>query len=277
MKSAVLIFAKRGNAAAAAATKQLTDWLKGRSLDVVDVTHSEDRLSDESLAAVKLGVVIGGDGTFLTLVRRLERKDRFPLLGVNLGTLGFITETGADEMLAAVEEALQNKQREELRRLLQVELWRAGKCIESGTVFNDAVINKDARTTMVRFDVLMGDEFLSEVRADGYIIATPTGSTAYCLSAGGPLLHPELGATVLVPICPHSLSSRPLVIPHSFPLQITPKELSGAAYLIYDGQIGFEIKSGDQIKISAAQASLRLTHSPRKKWSETLRSKLRMS
>jgi len=278
MKPAVLICAKRGKKAAREAAIELAKWLKRRGHESIDVTESDNKLTKASLKAVGLGVIIGGDGTFLTLVRRLERKDQFPLMGVNLGTLGFITEFGQEEMLGSVRDVLDQKYNEELRRMLQVELWRAGKCVESGIVFNDAALTKDARTSMLKLDVEVGDEHLSYVRADGYLVSTPTGSTAYSLSAGGPLLHPEVSGTVLVPICSHSLSTRPIIIPTQSKVQITLREFSGgAAYLVFDGQINFEVQPADLIRIQSAKSSLRLIRSPKQKWSETIRSKLQMS
>jgi len=278
MKNAVLICAKRGKSEAKQAVKQLVDWLKKNGFDAIDVTDTDDKITRDVLKKVALGVIIGGDGTFLTLVRRLEKKDSFPLLGVNLGTLGFITEFGRDEMIDAVKDVLASRYTEELRRLLQVEVIRDKKRFESGIVFNDAVVTKDARTTMLKLDVMLGDEYLSYVRADGYIVATPTGSTAYNLSAGGPLLHPEVNGLIVVPICSHSLSARPLVIPPRLTVEITLRDFSGGGvYLVYDGQISFEVKPGDMIRVHPAQSSLRLIRSPKQKWSETIRSKLHMS
>lgn len=277
MKGSVLIFAKRKKAAAKEASQRLATFLKKRKIKVIDVSDSDGKLTESELKDVTLGVVIGGDGTFLTLVRRLEKKDQFPLMGVNLGTLGFITEINKEEMLAGVGEALAQKYREELRPLLQVDVWRGNKCIESGMVFNDAVMTKDAQTTMLKFDVYVGGELLSYVRADGYIAATPTGSTAYALSAGGPLVHPDVNGIVLVPICSHALSTRPTLVPRQTAIEILLREFHGAVYLVYDGQITFEIKPGDQIKVRTSETSLRLIRSPEQKWSETIRSKLGMT
>jgi NAD+ kinase len=276
-KKSVLVFAKRGKAAAREASSKLADWLDDRGIETLDLTDHDGKLSAQDLKKVMVGVVIGGDGTFLTLVRRLEKKDQFPLMGVNLGSLGFITEFGRDEMIPAMESFLAGKAEEQPRRLLHVDLWRKGKCIESGIVFNDAAVTKDARTTMLKFDVLVDGEHLSYVRADGYLVSTPTGSTAYSLSAGGPLLHPAVNGTVLVPICSHSLSSRPIVIPCDLEVEIVPKEFDGGVYLVYDGQINFQIERGDSIRIRSSQNCLRLIGSPTQKWSAALRSKLKMA
>lgn len=277
MAPSVLVFAKKKKAAAKEARDRLVEWLEKKKIPVVDVSAGDEKLSEARMRGVKLGVVIGGDGTFLTLVRRLERKDQFPLVGVNLGSLGFITEINKEEMLTAVEEALAKKYTEELRPLLQVDVWRNEKCIESGIVFNDAVMTKDAQTSMLKFDVYVGSELLSYVRADGYIAATPTGSTAYALSAGGPLVHPEVKGIVLVPICSHALSTRPTLVPTDAKIEIIPREFTGEVFLVYDGQINFAIKPGDKIKIRTSETSLRLYRSPEQKWSETVRTKLKMT
>ena len=276
MAKSVLIFATRKKAAAKEARQRLTEWLKKKKIDVVDVSEGSDRLSAAQLKNVGLGVVIGGDGTFLTLVRRLEQKDQFPLLGVNLGTVGFITEIHRDEMLPAVDQALQKKFREEQRPLLLVEAWRDKKRIESGYVFNDAVITKDARATMLKFEVWIGKELLSYVRADGYIVATPTGSTAYAMSAGGPLIHPEVNGLVAVPICSHALSTRPSVIPLNKEVEIKLEDFSGEAYLVYDGQINIAIQPKDRIQVKNSGTYLRLYRPPEKAWFETIRTKLKM-
>lgn len=277
MKTSILLFTRRNKPSSREASRELTAWLKSRGHEVIDVSDTDGKLTEKELKNVAVGVVIGGDGTFLTLVRRLEKKNQLPLMGVNCGTLGFITEIGREEMLSTMQIVLEKKCTEELRRLLHVELWRNGKCHESGIVFNDAVITKDAKTTMLKFGVSIDGEHMSHVRADGYIVSTPTGSTAYCLSAGGPLLHPMVSGMVLVPLCAHSLSARPIVIPSTMTVDISLHEFNGPVYLVFDGQIGFEIERDDQIKIRTSESSLRLIRPPKRKWSEALRSKLNMA
>ncbi len=275
-KKTILLFCKRHNKAKEAC-KKLTAWLTKKGYATLDVTDSDGRLDSAAVRDVVLGVIIGGDGTFLTLVRRLDNKSAFPLLGINLGTLGFITETSPEDMIPAVEEALAGKCLEEQRRLLQVEICRKDLCRVSGLVFNDVVVTKDARTPMLKFDVHVGDQFLSYVRADGYIVATPTGSTAYALSTGGPLLHPGVNGLVMVPICSHSLSARPVIIPQEMEIRITPKEFKGAVYLVLDGQINHEIDEKDYVRIRTSKSFLKLVRSPARHWSETIRSKLDMA
>lgn len=276
MKPTVLVCAKKKDASAQKAADKLIQWLQENDFNPLDVTKSETAITDKEVKDVKLGVVIGGDGTFLSLARRLESKDAFPLMGVNLGTLGFITEVGEDEMIAAVSDALRKKPKEELRFLLDVEILRQGKQLQVSTAFNDTAITKDAQTTILSFEVSVGGELLSHIRSDGYIISTPTGSTAYALSAGGPLLHPQVNAVVLIPICSHALSARPIVIPKELEVKILLREFKGKAYVLLDGQVDIEIKPGDEIRISSSKTSLRLVRTPMRNWSQTLRTKLKM-
>lgn len=274
MKQTILICVKQRDREAEAAKKKLVSWAESKKLEVWDVTSSDEKLSEKKVRNVALGIAIGGDGTFLTLVRKLEDKELFPLIGVNLGSLGFITEVGSKEMIQVIEQGLKGKLREEKRPVIEVEVYRKGKKVASGCVFNDAVITKSIDTTMLRFDVKIGGDFLNHVRADGYIISTPTGSTAYALSAGGPLIHPEVQSLELVPICSHSLSSRPIVIPLSSEIVIEMKEPRGKASLVYDGQFSFDLAQGDVLKVFHHKKFLRLLHSPQQKWSEALREKL---
>jgi len=276
MAKKVLVFAARKKAAAKEASQKLVDWAKKKKIEVLDVSEGNERLSAKELKGVDLGVVIGGDGTFLTLVRRLEQKDQFPIMGVNLGTVGFITEVHRDSLIPALDRAIEKKFKEDERPLLQVDVWRNKKRIETGFVFNDAVLTKDARASMLLFEVWVGKELLSYVRADGYIVSTPTGSTAYAMSAGGPLVHPEVGGLVLVPICSHALSTRPSVIPASKEVQIKLEEFTGHAYLVYDGQINIAIEPGDRIHVRTSETHLRLCCAPEQAWSETIRTKLKM-
>lgn len=276
MKLSILICVKKGDAQAELARKKLISWAKSKKISIRDVVDSETKLTEENVKEISLGVAIGGDGTFLTMVRHLPKKDAFPLIGVNLGSLGFITEVDRNEMLLVIEQALKGKLTEEKRPLLDVEVYRKGKRITSGCVFNDAVITKSIHTTMLRFDVSVSGDFLNHVRADGYIISTPTGSTAYALSSGGPMVHPGVAAIELVPICSHSLSSRPILIPLSSEILIEMKEPRGKASLVYDGQLSFDLEQGDVLKIFHHKKCLRLLHTPQQKWSEALREKLGM-
>lgn len=277
MGKKVLLFGIQRGDSAVHTIQELTAWLKNRSCEVIDVSRTEGPISASAAAGVDFGVVIGGDGTFLRLVRQLEKKNGFPILGVNLGTLGFITETTPDEMLRVVDEVLTGKAREQRRMLLDVALWRNGKTVETAVVFNDVVVTKEARTTMLNFDVRIGGELLSEVGADGFIVSTPTGSTAYGLSAGGPIVHPDVKSILLVPICSHALSARAILIPQDRDVEIDISKDSENGFLVCDGQISFDIRGGDKIVSRISQTELRLVGSSQKTWSEALRTKLNMA
>lgn len=272
----IILFAKKSEPRARAAAAELETWLKRKNIASQDLTDTQGSIRTSDFPQVQLAIVIGGDGTFLTFVRRLDLKDRFPLLGVNLGTLGFITEVAPADMFNAVETCLAGKAKEFQRELLSVEICRDEVCRLSGLVMNDVVMTKDARTSMLKFDVWCSDKHLSYVRADGYIVSTPTGSTAYNLSVGGPLVHPEAPVLVLTSICPHSLSSRPIVVPGSHGIEIRPKEFDGTVYLVLDGQINHEITQQDVVRVRTSSTVLRLSRPFPQSWSETLRSKLHM-
>ncbi len=276
MTKRILVFAKRNDSAAKNACQQLVSYLKSKKIESFEVKNGDDTIPEAQVKKCDLAVVIGGDGTFLNLVKRLPKKDALPIIGINLGTVGFITEFSPKEMLQAVDRALSGKLVEDSRTLLSVSLWRGKKCVQDGIVFNDVVINKDTRTSLAIMDVFLSGLLLSHVRADGYIVATATGSTGYALSAGGPLLHPGIGGMVLAPICPHSLSSRPVVVPQEAEVEIQVKQFAGIAYLVFDGQINVEIKESDCVKISKSDTTLRILRSPKHGWAEVVREKLQM-
>lgn len=275
-KKTVLLFSRSKSKEADKAKAELQKLLKKEGYHVKDASQGGSSIKTLPSESIALGVVIGGDGTFLRLVRRLEQKDEFPILGVNLGSLGFITQIAPSEMKETVLAALEGKLPEERRFLLKIEVMREKKVIETHMVFNDAILSKDARTSMLKFDVVMGTELLSNVRADGYIVSTPTGSTAYNLSSGGPLLHPDLPGIALLPICAHSLSSRPIVIPSHVRLELRLKEFSGKVHMVYDGQVATEIEPGDTIAIRVAEPCLRMVRPAKKTWVEAIRTKLSM-
>jgi len=272
----VLIFVSRKHPLGQQVRRDILQWLKKQSIKTIDASDSSGRLSEKATRGVDVAVCVGGDGTFLRLIRRLETKDLFPIMGVNLGTLGFITEIPIDHWQGVLERVLQGRYLEQSRRLLHVELWRNGKLKEAGTAFNDVVITKDATTSMIRFKISMGDESLISVRADGYVVATSTGSTAYSLSAGGPIVHPEVSGMLLTAICPHTLSARPFILPESAEIMVEPSDYQGKAYLVYDGLINYELAPQDTLRVRLSSMALRLVRFPNMRWSETIRSKLNL-
>lgn len=273
----LLLCVKNDDPAAQEAQEELQKELKKLNVPVINVSDKDSEITEETLKGAQIAVVIGGDGTFLSLVRRMARKDLVPVMGVNLGSLGFITDIHRDEMMTAVREALAGKFSVEQKPLLQVELKHPQGKTDSASVFNDVCLSKGAGTAMLKFEIRLDGELLSHVRADGYLVATPTGSTAYSLSAGGPLLHPMVDGLVLIPICAHSLSARPVVIPLNLKVEIKTLSLKEKAYLVCDGQVSFEVNDGDELSISVSSQKLKLLRPPHQGWSEALRGKLKMA
>ena len=194
-----------------------------------------------------LAVVLGGDGTLLSAARVTAAVD-VPLLGVNLGSLGFLTEVPPESLYTMLEAIAQGRAAVEHRSLMQCELVREGKVLSSYLVFNDAVVNKTAVARLNTYDLYIDKAFVASYRADGMIVATPTGSTAYSLSAGGPVLMPTVHAFVVTPVSPHALTHRPLVVPDSVEIEIVLRTEEELAYLSLDGQPGLDLNDGDRVR-----------------------------
>lgn len=208
--------------------------------------------SQMSARALDLVVVLGGDGTLLSAARVTAAID-VPLLGVNLGSLGFLTEVPLQSLYSMLEAIAQGRAAVEHRSLMQVQLLRGdpvrGETVRgSYLVFNDAVVNKTALARLNTYDLYIDKAFVSSYRADGMIVATPTGSTAYSLSAGGPVLMPTVNAFVITPVAPHSLTHRALVVPHSVEIEILMRSEEEVAYLSLDGQPGLDLRDGDRVR-----------------------------
>lgn len=216
---------------------------------------------DERLGvAPELGLVLGGDGTLLSAVRRVGLGGA-KLLGINLGSLGFLTSHPANEARQAVEEFLAGKLEVDSRMMLHVELWRDGWKIMEAEILNDAVLAKGALARIMDMHLSVNGQEAALIKADGLIVATPTGSTAYSLSAGGPILHPGLEALVISPICPHSLTLRPLVVDAAMRVAITVGDAEDA-HLTLDGQIGQAVRLGDRVEVSRSTHTITLLQSP---------------
>jgi NAD+ kinase len=260
----------------------LVAWLRGRGIHVLLDPESagclesppEARPREEIPESADLLIVLGGDGTVLAAARLLERKD-VPILGVNLGGLGFLTSVTREELYSVLEQVLAGKYSTSDRMMLEAQVYRGGKVIEQQTALNDAVMNQAALARLMDFDVTVNGNFVGHYRADGIIIATPTGSTAYSLAAGGPVVHPEVRAFVITPICPHMLTNRPLVLPEASRVEIEFTAGEETVHLTMDGQIGFGLKTGDYIAVSRASRPARLVMPAGKTHFEVLRNKLR--
>jgi NAD+ kinase len=211
-------------------------------------------------APADLCLVLGGDGTLLYAARRVGLRGT-PILGINLGSLGFLTAHPVSGALAAVQAFLAGSLVSDVRPMLEAELWRQGFLLARQTVLNDAVLAKGAMARIMDMRLRVGDQDAGPMKADGLIVATPTGSTAYALSAGGPIMHPSLEAFVIAPICPHTLTLRPLVVPASRPISITLVDAEDA-HLTLDGQVGHRVLPGDEVKLRLAEARITLLQRP---------------
>jgi NAD+ kinase len=222
-----------------------------------------------------LAIVVGGDGTMLNVARNLAGY-RVPLIGVNLGRLGFLTDIPRDEIFDGLTKVLDGDFRTEDRLLLHADIVRNDKVLHSANAFNDVVINKGQLARLIEFESYINGEFVHSTRADGIIIATPTGSTAYALSAGGPILYPTLPAIVLVPICPHTLSDRPLAVSSESRIEIVMTYTSyQSAHLTLDGQINFTLNDGDRVLVRRSETPVTLVHPSNRNHYDILRAKLR--
>lgn len=261
----------------------LIDWLRARGAGVV--CDSETRgcigeLAGETLkredlpARSDLLIVLGGDGTLLSAAR-LAAERKVPILAVNLGGLGFLTTVSQDEIYPVLEEIFSNKHRVSQRVMLEADIVRAGSLVRRQIALNDAVLNKAALARIMDLELRVDGEYVTTYKADGLIICTPTGSTAYSLAAGGPIIYPTVEAFVITPICPHTLTNRPLVIPDSAKIEIDFKAGEDSVFLTLDGQVGIELVAGDHIIVRKAPEKLRLVRQAKKTYYEILRNKLK--
>jgi NAD+ kinase len=218
-------------------------------------------------------VVLGGDGTMLATARLIGGRN-VPVIGVNFGLLGYLTEFSVEELFPTLDRVLEGNYRIDSRMRLDAQVMRKETCIATGSVLNDAVVNKSALARIIELECWINGQLVNRFRADGLIISTPTGSTAYSLSAGGPLIHPKIHAIVITPICPHTLTNRPLVIPDEALMELvlmTPRE---EVTLTLDGQIGFALKYGDRIRVRKSEQYLHMIQSANKGYFQILHEKL---
>lgn len=222
----------------------------------------------------QLVVVVGGDGTILNAARTLADFG-VPLVGVNLGRLGFLADVSPDRMLQSLDRIVDGDHRQEQRFLLHAELSRGGQRVAEGDALNDVVLHKWDAARMIEFETYVDGQFVYSQRSDGLVVSTPTGSTAYALSAGGPILHPKLDAVVLVPVCPHTLTNRPLVVTGDSCIEVVVSDSNdGHAQITCDGQINFQMQPGDRVRISKKSALITLIQPPGHNYYDILRAKL---
>jgi len=281
------IVAKTGLVAAADHLHRLAKWLRDRQLEPVFETDTATlagatavapTYSRETLPAqVDFIIVLGGDGTLLSMATRTAQSGRdIPILGVNFGSLGFLTEARIDELYTVLESVLNGAATFDDRAMLAADAYRTREHFDSRIVLNDVVFTKAALSRIIELSVSVGSGLVMKVKADGLIIASATGSTAYNLAAGGPIIHPRADAIVLTPIAPHTLTNRPIIVPGSEIIEIRP-QVQGTLdeiFVTYDGQSGYPLQQGDIVRVRRSERTLKLVKAPRS-YFELLREKLK--
>ena len=266
---------------------ELTVWLGQRGIELAGGPEIErERIEHETgcavaqvesgnlAAAVDLVLVLGGDGTMIATAR-LIGDEEVPVLGVNYGSLGYLTEFRIEELYEALEMILADNYRLDKRVMLAVELQRGADVVTRNRVLNDVVINKSALARIIEIEAYLNKQFVSSFRADGLIVATPTGSTAYNLSAGGPIIFPSMNAVVITPICPFTLSNRPLVVPEDAVIELLMKTDQEDVSLTLDGQVGFPLRVDDRVVIRKSRTTFNLIQPSNRNYFDVLRDKLR--
>jgi NAD+ kinase len=276
------IFARPRRADLTDVVRPLLEWLSRRGFRALYDTETAESLRDgndgltrEDLAAESdLLLVLGGDGTLLAAAREAGPRG-IPILPINLGSLGFLTSFTLEELYPALEETIAGHLAASERVMLAASLVREGQVVESQLVLNEAVVTKGALARMIEIELSIDDDFVCRYRADGLIVATPTGSTAYSLSAGGPIVHPSVESIIVTPICPHTLTDRPLVFGDCCNVEMRLRGAAESVYLTLDGQKGVLMQSEDRVSLSRAKQRLKLIQPHRKSYYEILRSKLK--
>jgi NAD+ kinase len=281
------IAVKPGLTAARDTLIELEQWLRDRGVDAVWSTDAEALLPPGARTAVDRGampsrvdlvLVLGGDGTLLAMAKTIaESGHDIPILAVNFGSLGFLTETTRPEIHESLDRVLNGRATHDQRMMLRTTSTRAGEAPVTHLALNDVVFTRTALSRMIELSVSVGDQFVTTVKADGLIVATPTGSTAYNLAAGGPIVHPSMDALVLTPIAPHTLTNRPIVIPTERDVRVksTSANAGDEVFVTVDGQTGFGLQQGDEISIAKADRKLRLIRATTRSYFEVLRQKLK--
>ena len=266
---------------AQALLQELVPWLRARGKEPMLDPHTA-ALAGETASYQKkdlatladMLVVLGGDGTMLAAARLVEGRP-IPILGVNAGGLGFLTAVTREAACTALERVFSKSFSEEERLMLRVRVMRRGEEVIAAAALNDAVVSKGALSHMVQLEISINGQFVTRLRGDGLIVSTPTGSTAYSMAAGGPILNPSVHALILTPICPHTLTNRPIVIPQDVLLEVVLVSRDQGAAATFDGQVGIALQPGDTVEIRASNNKTRLIRFPDRSYYDMLSNKLK--
>jgi NAD+ kinase len=286
MKS-IGIIAKQNKPEVIPIVRNLVEWLRPKMIEVVmeegmvkqfhpplTGPHLNSMGKEDIPTNVEMIIVLGGDGTLLSVARLVGEHD-VPILGVNLGGLGFLTEITLEELYRVLEKVVQGDFITDERVVLHASVIRRGERMAEFVVLNDAVINKGALARIIDLETTINGEYLITFKSDGLILSTPTGSTAYNLSAGGPIVYPSLHCIIITPICPHTLTNRPIMIPDDVEIRATLKTKQQEVTLTLDGQQGFTLEFEDVVEVKKAEGHILLITSPYRHYFEVLREKLK--
>lgn len=276
------ICSKPNSAKASAIAPKLIEWLRAQGITI----RADEETGAYAAAPLDvmprdvvpegcdLIVVLGGDGTLLSAARAIGRRE-IPLFPVNVGGLGFLTAIGVSEIFPELERAFRGEHRIERRKFLSTQVLREGRVVAKYEALNDAVLAKSSLARIIDLDTFVDDQFVCAYKADGLIVATPTGSTAYSLSAGGPIIYPSVPAICLTPICPHMLTMRPVLVPETSVIKALSRGPDESVYLTIDGQVGNPIREGDAVICRSSETSLLLISPPKLRYFDVLRQKLK--
>ena len=279
------VIVKKNSPEAVALIGELSDWLRSKNVEAYIEEETVRPVSPcgacfkpvtrkEMLRLAEMIVVLGGDGTLLSVAREVGNH-RIPILGVNLGSLGFLTEVTQEELFSVLEQVVKGNYQAEEREALDAAVIRRGERMVEYTVLNDAVINKGALARIIDIETTINGESLTTFKADGLIFSTPTGSTAYNLSAGGPIVYPTLHCIIITPICSHTLTNRPVVVPDDVVIRAALKTRQQEVILTLDGQQGFPLEIDDVVEVKKSEARIHLIRSPHRHYFGLLREKLK--
>ena len=280
MKS-VAIYAKKNHPVATELAREVVAWLREREIEVLAeqdlalaIAEAQGYPENVLPAMVNLVGVLGGDGTLISVARQIGSR-KLPIFGVNLGSLGFLTEITRKELFEVLDDVIQGNYSVSERHMLDAVVRRSDSEVGRFTVLNDIVINKGALARIIDMEVHVNNAYLTTYKADGLIISTPTGSTAYNMAAGGPIIYPGLKSLVITPICPHTLTNRPIIFSARSVIRVEVKFQDQDVVLTADGQVGMPLKGGDVVEFGLSSNRTLLVTSPKRDYFEVLRTKLR--